>query len=212
MRKLFGWTFALSILALGAAVASAEDKLVPEEGAVEIMLLRQASVRDDLKLSHDEAQKIHNFTREQWEKAKEASKLPAAERDKKFAAMHDENHRFIDKTITKEQRKRLQEIELQVAGLMCLTRPEIAKKLKLTDEQMKRVHEMQKEGRQEMEDFIYTSKPEVRKEKLAELRKTSRDRMLELLTDEQEITWAQLQGKPFKGEFQFGTKEDTAVK
>ena len=48
--------------------------------------------------------------------------------------------------------------------------------------------------------------------KLAELRKTSRDRMLELLTDEQEITWAQLQGKPFKGEFQFGPKEDTAAK
>src|SRR5207302_1101125 len=101
------------------------------------MLLRQASVRDDLKLSHDEAQKINSFAKEQWEKAKAASKLAEPERDRKFAEMSKENDRFLDKTLTKEQRKRLQEIELQYAGLMCLSRPEIAKKLKLTDEQMK---------------------------------------------------------------------------
>ena len=174
------------------------------------MLLRQASVRDEIKLSHDEADKIHKYTSKQWKIAQEVSKLPPAERDKKFAAMTQENHRFIDQTITKEQRKRLQEIELQTAGLLLITRPEIAKKLNLTDEQKKRIQGMQKEGRQEMEDFIHATKPEDRKEKLVELRKTSRARMLELLTDDQEKTWAQLQGKPFKGELDFGPRKAAA--
>ena len=210
MRKLSGWAFALTILALGAASARAEVKLVPEDGAVEVMLLRQASVREDLKLSHDEADKIDKYTTQQWKKAQDVVKLPKAEQDKKFGEMTKENHRFIDQTVTKEQRKRLQEIELQTAGLMCLGRPEIAKKLNLTDEQKKRAQGMQKEGRQEMEEFIHATKPEEKKEKLAELRKTSRARMLELLNDDQEKTWAQLQGKPFKGDIQFGPKTAAA--
>jgi len=211
MCKISGWTLVLAILALGAATGSAADKMVPEEGAVEVMLLRQASVREELKLSHDEATKIHNFTREQWEKAKALSKLPEAERDKKFIELTKENDQFIDKTLTKAQRKRLKEIELQVAGLLCLSRPDVASELKLTAEQKKRVPDMQKEGRQEMEELLYTSKPETRQQKLAELRKTSRDRMLKLLSEDQGKTWAKMQGKPFTGELLIGSKEKTAA-
>ncbi len=203
MRMFSRWTFALAMLALWAATAGAADKLVPEDGAVEVMLLRQASVREDLKLSHDEADKINAYTSQQWKKAKEINKLPPAERDKKFAEMTKENDRFIDQTVTKDQRKRLQEIELQTAGLICLGRHDVAAKIRLTDAQKKRVQEMQKEARQEMEDLIHNSNPEARQEKLAELRKTSRARILELLTDEQEKTWTQLQGRPFKGQFEF---------
>src|SRR5436190_24339007 len=160
MCKVSRWTLALTILTLGVATSRAADKMVPEEGAVEVMLLRQPSVRDDLKLSHDEATKIHNFTREQWEKAKEASKLSEPERDKKFNELSKENDKFIDKTLTKAQRQRLKEIELQVAGLLCITRPDISKELKLTADQKKRIPELQKEGRQEMEELLYNSKPE----------------------------------------------------
>jgi hypothetical protein len=102
------------------------------------MLLRQHAVREDLKLSHDEAEKIHNFTKTQWEKAKQANKLPEAERDRKFVEMTRENDHFIDNTLTKDQRKRLKEIEFQVAGLMYLSKPEVAQKLKLTDDQKRR--------------------------------------------------------------------------
>lgn len=203
MRSFTGWTFALAVLALGTVTARAADKLVPEDGAIEVMLLRQASVREDLKLSHDEAAKINKFTSQQWKKAQEVSKLPPAERDKKFAEMTKENDRFIDQTVTKEQRKRLQEIELQTAGLICLGRHEIAAKLKLSDEQKRRVQGMQKEGRQEMEDLLYATDAEARQEKLTELRRTSRARILELLTEEQERIWSQLQGKPFKGKIEF---------
>jgi len=206
-----GGLFALSMLVLGAATARSEEKgenrMVPEEGAIEVMLLRQASVREDLKLSAGEANKIDDFTRQQWHKAKDISKLPETQQDSKFKELAKENDRFLDTNLKKDQRQRLKEIELQVAGLLCLSRPEIAAKLKLTDEQKKRVHQMQKEGREELEHLLYTSRPEERKDKLDELRKTSRARMLDLLNDEQGKTWAHMQGKTFKGEFEFGPKK-----
>ena len=39
---------------------------------------------------------------------------------------------------------------------------------------------------------------------------TPHDRLLQLLTDEQEETWAKMIGKPFKGEFHFGPKNTAA--
>jgi hypothetical protein len=206
---------ALTVLALGAAVARAadkENKMVPEEGAIEVMLLRQASVREDLKLPAADAKKIHDFTKEQWNKAKQASKLPEPDRDRKFDELAKENHHFLDQTLTRTQRERLKEIELQIAGLLCLTRPEISKKLNLTSEQLKRVHEMQKEARRELEQLMYATKQESRHEKFAELRKTSRAKMLELLDDQQEKTWAQMQGKKFTGEFAIASDGTNATK
>ena len=210
MRKLTGVAFAMVILVLEASTLRAADRLVPEDGAFEVMLLRQSSVREDLKLSHKEASKIDHYTSTQWEKAKEINNLPEAERDKKFEEMSIENHHFIEKTITKEQRKRLKEIELQVAGLMCVTRPEVAKKLNLTADQKVRAHEMQKQAREEMEQLLYASKPSVKKEKLDELHIISRDRLVELLTDEQEKTWEQMTGAPFKGKLDFGSEKEAS--
>jgi len=213
MCRIPKWTVALTVLALGAAAArAAENQMVPEEGAIEVMLLRQASVREELKLKPADATKIHDFTKEQWNKAKQASKLPEPDRDRKFDELAKENHHFLDQTLTRAQRERLKEIELQIAGLLCLTRPEISKKLNLTSEQITRVKQMQKEGRRELEELMYTTKQESRHQKFAELRKTSRDKMLELLDDQQEKTWTQMQGKPFTGEFTIASDGAKATK
>ena len=203
MTKLTGWVFAWSILGLVMATGHAADKLVPEDGAVEVMLLRQKSVREDLKLTHNEADKINKHCAQQWKKAKEINTLSESERDAKFEELTRENDRFIEVTITKEQRKRLKEIELQIVGLMCVTRPDISKKLNLTDDQKKRAVGMQKLARQEMQEVIYASKPDTKNEKMAELRKTSRDKLFELLTDEQETMWLKMVGLPFKGDLEF---------
>jgi len=61
MRWLRNWTLTLVALAVWAAPARPDDsdRMVPQEGAVHVMLLRQKSVRDALKLTEDEAKKIH---------------------------------------------------------------------------------------------------------------------------------------------------------
>jgi len=201
---------AAAILGFSAGMLRADDKLVPEDGAFEVMLLRQQSVQQELKLPAGEVAKIDKFTADQWNKAKENNKLSEAERDRKFLELTKENDHFIDQTLTKEQRKRLKEIELQVAGLLCVTRDEVAKKLNLTEEQKKRAHQLQKEARQEMQELIATYKADEKSNKLEQLHKTSNDRLKELLTDEQEKTWAQMTGAPFNGEFKFGSKKTTA--
>ncbi|HEV3022758.1 MAG TPA: hypothetical protein VGX76_09825 [Pirellulales bacterium] len=206
MRRFFEMALALTVLVPWASAGRSADenvKLVPEEGAVEVMLLRQPSVQKELKLTDDEAEKILAHANKQWKAAHEASKLDATARDKKFAEMTKENEQFLNATLETEQRKRLDQITLQVAGLLCVTRPHVASKLALTDEQKQRATQFQKEARAEMEALIHTENDETKQEKLLELRQTSRKRLLDLLTDKQEATWKELTGAPFKGEILF---------
>jgi hypothetical protein len=203
MKTFTKLALGLTILAAWAAPVSAANKAVAEEGAVELVLLRQQSVQKELKLSEAEVDKIHKFAAEQWEKAEKASKLGDAEQDKEFDKLGKENEKFVEKTLTKAQQKRLQEITLQIAGLQCVTRHDLASKLKLTADQKKRVQEMQKEARKEAEDLLYATDKSKQREKLRELREINRKRVQELLTDEQELAWKNMTGEPFTGDLAF---------
>ncbi len=191
--------------------ARPQEQLVPEEGAVQVMLLRQKAVQECLNLTDREAQKIQEFTSEQWKKAQQVIDLGRDERRQKFTAMTQENDRFIDEILKPEQRKRLDQITLQVAGLLWVTRPTVASKLDLTEEQKTRAHQMQQEARKEMQEYIHTYNKEDRKEKLQQLRQTSRKRLMDLLTDEQEKKWKEMTGDPFLGEFVIENAEKNSL-
>lgn len=210
MRSLTTSAFALAVLVSWAVQIGAADKeknkeakMVPEEGAVEIMLLRQPSVRKELKLSNDESTKIDEYAAKQWQRAQDASGYDEKKRDQEFVEMTKENDRFLDETLKKEQRHRLDQIAMQVAGLLNVTRPAIASKLGLTDEQKKQARVYQKEARESVEELLYTSNEQQRKEQAKELRQTSRKRLMELLTAEQETKWKEMTGAPFTGEIEF---------
>ncbi len=188
----------------GPAVADDRPKLVPEEGSLQVVLLRHKAVRDDLKLTHREARRIHEFTEAQWKKAQKAEELADdKERDRRYDEMTRENDRFLGEILNGEQRKRLDQITLQVAGLLWITRPDVAAELKLTDEQKQKAAEYQKVAHREMEELLHS---ETRRDRHAELRKlhqTSKKRLLELLTDEQEAKFHEMIGHPFRGELRF---------
>ena len=206
MRSLRIWSLALAALAASVTPARAEDKpkMVPEEGAVQIMLLRQQSVRDELKLTKDETEKIHDFADRQWKKAEHVhNDLSPAQHRAEYEKMTKENEGFLDETLAPAQRKRLDQITLQVAGLMWVTRPKIAEALKLTDDQKQKAKSLQQEARKEMHELIHSTSPEARQEKLKELRMTSRKRLMDLLTSEQQHEWREKLGPPFQGNLQF---------
>jgi hypothetical protein len=211
MKSLFKSACALTILALWAAPAGAAEKMVAGEGAVEIVLLRQQSIQKELKLTADEIEKIHKHASLQWEKAQKIHELSGEARDKKFKELSKENDQFVEKTLTKDQVKRLHEITLQTAGILCLTRPAVASKLNLSEDQKKKAHQLQKEARQEAEELIHATKKEEKRAKMRELQETSRKDIMELLTDEQEVTWKQMIGAPFTGDLAF-FDPDTAKK
>jgi Spy/CpxP family protein refolding chaperone len=204
MKTFSRLVFGFAILAACAAPAlAANNKAVPEEGAIEIMLLRQHSVQKELKLSDDQVDKIHKFAAEQWEKAEKADKETEAEQDKVFTKLTDENEKFIEKHVTKQQRDRLQEIALQVAGLLLVTRHDITAKLNLTADQKDRIAKARTEARQEAEELLYTTKKDEQREKLKEIKETTRKKMDKILTDEQKVTWRRMIGETFSGDLVF---------
>jgi hypothetical protein len=192
-----------TLVGVCAFPAPAADKLVPEEGATEVMLLLQPAVCEDLKLTEDERDKIHKFASAQWEKAQKVHKLTEAGRDREYVAMTKENEKFVKETLTKEQKARLDQLLLQQAGLLWVTREEVASQLKLTAEQKKKAKAMQKEAREEMEELIHATNDEKKEEKLNEMRGTSKTRLMSLFTDEQKTKWNQMCGAPMKGEITF---------
>jgi hypothetical protein len=200
------WTLALAALIAWSVPTRAADekaKPVPEEGALQVVLLRHKAVRDDLKLTHREARKIHEFTEEQWRKAEEVEKLPdAKERDRKYEEMTKENEKFLDELLTPAQNKRLDQITLQVAGLLWINTPDAAA-LMLTDEQKKKAAQYQQEARKELEELLHSTTRRDRHAELRKLHETSKKRLLELLTDEQETKYHELIGPPFRGELRF---------
>lgn len=205
MRMSPKWILVLAALAMGItpARATAKEGIVPEEGAVDLMLLRQESVQQDLRLNAAEIQKIHDFVSGQWKKAQAINDLSSDQRRQKFEGLERENKQFLDQALQPAQRKRLNQIALQVAGLLCVTRPDVAAQLGLTEEQKQKAHQLQQTARKEMQELLDSPSREGRKEKLQELRKTSRDRLMELLTDEQEVKWKEMTGPRFEGRFKF---------
>jgi hypothetical protein len=203
MRWFITSLASVMLFASWAAPAPAADKMVPEEGATEVMLLLQPAVCDDLKLSQDERDKIHKFASGQWEKAQKVSKLGDKERDREFMGMTKDNERFLKATLTPDQRKRFDQILLQVAGLLWVTRPEVASKLNLSEDQKKRAKALQLKAREEMEELIHSTSDEKKEEELQELRETSRKRLMSLLSDEQKSKWKEMRGEPMKGEIYF---------
>jgi hypothetical protein len=202
------WTLALvAVIAWCASPWAAADekaKPVPEEGAIEVVLLRHKAVRDDLKLTHREARKIHEFTEEQWRKAQQVEELPdAKERDRKYEEMTKEDEKFLDEILTVAQHKRLDQITLQVAALLWIKRPEVAAEFKLTDEQKKKAAQYHELARKEMEELLYSTKERNRHAELRKLNEVCKQRFLELLTDEQEAKYAEMIGPPFRGELRF---------
>jgi Spy/CpxP family protein refolding chaperone len=206
MIKFGTWVTAVVAVALVTAPAHPADdnELIAESGALEIVLLRQHDVQKDLKLTDVHGKKIHEFASEQWKKAREIHKLPANEQDAKYDVLTKENDKFLSDLLTPEQRKRLDQIGMQVAGLLWAGRPDTASALKLTSEQKKKLEELHKEAHKEAKAILKEAKDDDTKhEELKKLHETNRKRLLSLLTPEQQESWKTLAGTEFKGELHF---------
>ncbi len=198
------WTLALAILAVwGTPARPADEKMVPGEGAIEVMLLRQKSVQEDLKLTPDEASKIHAFTTRQHAKAEAIHEGSEGDREKKYQELTRENEKFVSDVLEPAQAKRLHQIMLQKAGLLMVTQPEVASALKLTAEQKEKARELQAETHKEWVELHHSTSKENRSAKMHELHANSHKRMMALLTDEQEAKFKEMSGKPFEGKIEY---------
>ena len=175
------------------------DQLAPNDVTVHLILLRQKSVQEELKITAELAKKISEFTNKEYEAFQKALQLGEKEREPRLEALEKENQKFLDDNLTPAQRKRLDQITMQVTGLQQLTRPEVIKLLNLTAEQQQKFKAMQQEARKELEEIVGAKNREGRNEKLAKLRADIDKKVEAALTPEQKAKAKEIVGEPFKG-------------
>ena len=204
MRKFYTAALILTFALVSLATAQPQTKHMRAEGEViELMLLRQKSVREELKIEPAASKKIFEFTHKQQQAAADVHSLPEAKQKEKWTEMIKQNDEFLRTTLNSEQRKRLDQIAMHCAGLLVVTRTTIASELKLTSEQKTKAVKMQREAHDKVAEIIHAKSSEGRNEKLAEFRKTSDEQLVKLLTDEQQRKWKEMAGDAFKGKLVF---------
>jgi Spy/CpxP family protein refolding chaperone len=119
------------------------------------------------------------------------------------------NEAFLKTTLKPEQRKRLKQIAMQTAGLVWMTMPSVDRELKLTDDQKQQVVKLQEEAHAKFAEVADASTSEGRDEKLAVLRKSAHEKLVDILTPEQKKKWTELAGEPFAGKLVFEEPEKT---
>jgi hypothetical protein len=198
--RMLKWALALAIPAVLVATARPEDQqILPEGTTVKLLLLRQKSVQEELHLSPDVVKKIHDFTDKQSEAFGKVLKQGKAELADKLKAMEAENKQFVMDTLTKEQNHRLDQITLQITGLYQITRPDVAKALSLTPDQIKEFTKMQKEAREGLAAMMKDPSKAGGGEKLTQHNRETRKKIMSLLTEEQRAKVREMVGKPFEG-------------
>ena len=205
MRSFMKWVVVLVVPAVWIAAAWPAEPPIPEGTVVKLLLLRQKSVQKELELTPETAEKIMKFTTGQSAAAAKTAGQGEAERKQALAQLLRENEQFLTDTLAPKQSKRLDQIMMQFTALTQLTKPDIAKELKLTDEQVQKFKDLQPVARKALADLF--SNKEGRNEKFKKLREEYRTMVLALLTDEQKAKVREMVGPPFEGEIVFEEPE-----
>jgi len=200
MRTFWKWFLVLAVPALLVAADEPSARLIPDDTTIQLILLRQKSVQEDLKLAAEVGKKVLDFTNSEYEAWQNALKLSEEEREQKIKELGKKNQDFLAESLTDGQRKRLRQIMMQVTGLMQLTRPEVVKALDLTEEQQQKAKEMLAEAGKELRDILDAKNREGRNEKLAKLRADVDKNVEALLTDQQKEKAKEVIGERFTGE------------
>lgn len=163
----------------------------------------QKSVQDEIKLSDEQKKKIQDLQDKLAEVQKETATDPKA--IEKVIKTMTENEKALKELLNKDQLKRVNEIRLQQQGGWALMTPEVQNELKLTPEQLKEIADIVQRMTKDMLDLLRpkpgTEPADVRK-KTEQLYKETAEKLLKVLTEEQQKQWKEMQGEPFKGKLE----------
>jgi hypothetical protein len=171
-----------------------------------VFLLGQKSVQQELKLTEEQVKKITEAGEKMRSEFGNLQGLEGDERAKKIQELREESRKTVAGILSKDQAKRFKQISLQVQGLRAVGNPEVAKELKITDDQKEKVKELQQQAGQDIRKIFEDAAGDfaAARKKIDEYNKGFNEKVLKLLTDEQKTKWKELTGKPFKGEIRFG--------
>lgn len=111
-----------------------------------------------------------------------------------------EMEKRIKEILNESQYKRYQEIGLQQQGAMALTRPEIAEKVRLTENQREQVRQILEQNRPQMRPPQEGERrdPAQMRTEMEKNREALNAKIAAVLSGEQKAVWQSMLGRPFK--------------
>lgn len=180
-------------------------------------LLQSKTVREELKVTDEQAAKLREWQKEFMPKMGEMMKeklkdVPREEMREKMAAMMSEMNATVYKELGEVlkpgQVKRLKQINLQVGGLQALANPETAKMLKVTDDQKEKISAVAADAGKEMRELgeeygvrfpggrpTDADKAKEYAEKSAKLTKDAMTKVMAVMSDDQKAQYKEMTGE-----------------
>ncbi|QDV37086.1 hypothetical protein [Tautonia plasticadhaerens] len=218
-------TIALGIVALLAAPAAAQRGGGQGQGRFGqgmrmgmpgglAQLAMAPPVQEELALSDDQIAKIEPIgeqlrsdmmSRMQEMRDQLGDLAPEARRDR-FEQMSRELNAAakvrLEAVLKPEQLDRLVQIELQQQGVQAFSEPAVVETLKLTDDQKAEIDGLLETYRTEVREAFEAARGSEDRgavmRELVELRQSSMDAAMAVLTDDQKASWEELTGEPFQ--------------
>lgn len=157
-----------------------------------LALITLPAVREELQLTEEQTGKI----REILSRARPGSDATPDRR----RALNDAALREVAAVLTPKQRERFEQIMLWVAGPVAMARPEVARRVGLTQEQSQKIAQMVRDFVQSVAPRADANPPDRQalRERIQKARGELDAKILELLTAEQRAAWDRLRGPEFR--------------
>jgi Spy/CpxP family protein refolding chaperone len=212
MSRTYRWMFACLgvtvICTLAASCASAaDDPPAPARqrgqggrgGGGD--LTSNEKVQSDLQLSDEQKESIKKVADKAREERSSLAGLSQEDRRAKMQEMRKDMEQKVDAVLNDKQKARMKEIRLQVRGTAALTDKEIAEALKLTDDQVNKIKDLNKSLTDaRTEAFSGGGRPDADAiAKLTKLRTETNEKILAVLNSDQKASFEKMQGTKIEG-------------
>jgi len=186
----------------------------PMGGAPELALLRSAEVRQELEVMPDQAEALQKIEKRGEERPRgpaegfdfrNASEDERAEMFKKMQTMREEvakeQKELLKEVLFPEQIERLDQLMLQMRGIMALGEPDVQERLGMTTTQVDKLKQIRSDQETKMRDSMreiwQSGDREGIRDKMTEMRKDVESKVLEQLDPKQKEKFESMKGKPF---------------
>jgi eukaryotic-like serine/threonine-protein kinase len=172
-------------------------------------LATQKSVEEELKLSSEEVGRLKSLAEEGQAARREMRDLSEEDRRKKRQEMAETTEKKVAEIVKPEQLKRLKQIYLQVLGTQigpvapAFRLPQVVSGLSLTEEQKEKIATISHDTETSMSGLRQSTNPIEAMKEYLKLREIAQEKIVAVLTSEQQDKWKEMTGEPFKGEVDF---------
>jgi hypothetical protein len=202
MREMRRVCLTLTVAAFLAAPVLAQPG---RGGFTPTALLLNKSVQEELKLDDDQKKKVEEVNKKVTEilteKTKDLSREDRRNREKMAPIMREvstEADKLLGDALKPAQVKRFKQIRLQAQGLRAFSSEQVQKGLKLTDDQQKKIKEINEELSKERPTDFRAADFREKMTKYREKETEALGKIATTLSAEQKKSWKEMTGEKFE--------------